>query len=119
MLTQLVVKRFLLCAMAIMATLSVNDISLGRLGAATAFNETDSKSVDEQLLEDESLPAKPQPKSVGERAPQPAGSESSNNPLARLSRDIRQAQELLAQQRSDALTQRKQQDVADALAALL
>lgn len=73
------------------------------------------KSVDEQLLEEDPATTKPAPKA----ADTPPRSESADHPLSKLAEQMRQSQELLSQRRSDALTQHKQQQIADALAALL
>jgi hypothetical protein len=82
---------------------------------ASQLNAQPPKSVDDQLLEDEPAATKPEPTKdkQGQHDP-PAG-----HPLSKLADEMRDAQKLLAQRRSDALTQRKQQQIADALAALL
>jgi hypothetical protein len=84
-------------------------------GAPPAADTDSKKSVDEQLLDDDPATAKPAPKPANE----PPKGLPADHPLARVASEMHDTQRLLSQGRSDALTQRKQQQIADALAALL
>jgi hypothetical protein len=74
-----------------------------------------AKSVDDQLLEDEPGTAGAEKKP----ADQTSNEKSPDDLVSKLAAEMRATQRLLSERRSDALTQRKQQAIADALAALL
>jgi hypothetical protein len=103
-------------ALCLLAVLVAGTPAASLIIAAPPEADAESKkSVDQQLLDDDPATAKPAPKPADE----PSKALPADHPLAKLVGEMRQTRQLLAERRSDALTQRKQQQIADALAALL